>query len=44
MPLKYVTIAEVIEKPQAGIIDEDVERLDPPDSGLNLRCAGHVQC
>ena len=35
-------IAQVIERLDTGIVDEDIERLDPPGSFLNLHCAGHV--
>jgi hypothetical protein len=44
VPFDYGTLAEVvIVKRQAGIIDEDIERLDCLDSCLNLRRVGHVQ-
>jgi hypothetical protein len=37
------TIAQVIVKRHAGVIDEDIERLDSLDSCLSLRRVGHVQ-
>ena len=37
------TIAEVIVVRHAGVVDEDVERLDALDGCLNLRGVGHVQ-
>ena len=43
MPFERGTIAQVIVKRQAGVIDEDIERLDSLDSCLNLRRVGHVQ-
>jgi hypothetical protein len=44
VPFDYGTLAEVvIVKRQAGVIDEDIERLDCLDSCLNLRRVGHVQ-
>src|SRR5216684_531432 len=41
--LERGAIAEVVVKRDAGVVDEDVERLDSPGRGLNLRRAGHVQ-
>ncbi len=43
VPFEHGTIAEVIKMPQAGVVHEDVERLDLPGRCLNLRRAGHVQ-
>lgn len=30
-------------KVHAGVVDQDVERFDTPDSSLNLHRVGHVQ-
>jgi hypothetical protein len=38
----YGAIGQVIVKRQAGVIDEDVERLDALESCLNLRRVGHI--
>jgi hypothetical protein len=43
VPFERGTIAQVIEKRQAGIIYEDIERFDSLGSSLNLRSVGHVQ-
>ncbi len=43
MPFERGTIAQVIVKRQAGVIDEDIERFDSLDSSLSLRSVGHVQ-
>ena len=37
------TIAQVVVQRHAGVVDEDIERLDPGDSCLDLRRVGHVQ-
>jgi len=37
------TIAQVIEKRLAGVIDEDIERFYFLDGFLNLRRTSHVQ-
>ena len=34
---------EIVVQAHAGIVDEDVERLDFLDGRLNLRRVGHVQ-
>src|SRR5262249_51355330 len=41
--LECGAIAEVIAKRQAGIVDEEIERLDLLDGSLNLRRVRHVQ-
>ena len=37
------TIAQVIEKPDAGVVDQDIERFDALDRRLDLPRVGHVQ-
>ena len=41
--LERAAIAEVVVERHAGVVDEDVERLDPLDRGLDLRRVGHVE-
>ena len=41
--LKRGNIAEVIEERQAGVINEEIERLDALDGCLDLLCVRHVQ-
>jgi hypothetical protein len=43
VPFERGTIAQVIVKRDAGIIDEDIERFCSLDSFANLRSVGHVQ-
>ena len=43
VPFDPCAIAEVIVKVHAGVVDQNVERLDILDRSLNLRRAGHVQ-
>ena len=43
MPFERGAIAQVIIERQAGVVDEDVERPDSPDSALNLLGIGYVQ-
>ncbi len=43
MLFEHGTITQVIEQRDAGVVDEDVKRLDLPGRVLNLRGAGHVQ-
>ena len=38
-----VEAAQIVVDGDAGVVDEDIERLDLRDSGLNLRRARHVQ-
>jgi hypothetical protein len=42
MRFEQRTMAEVVVQPQAGIVDEDVERLHVLDRRLNLPRVGHV--
>ena len=43
MLFEHGTIAQIIVKRQAGVVDEYIERFDSLDSVLNLRSVGHVQ-
>ena len=43
VPLERGTIAQVIRDRNTGVVDQDVERLDPADRLLDLRRVGHVQ-
>jgi hypothetical protein len=43
VPFKIGAIAQVIVKVHAGIVDQEIERFDFPDSRLNLRSVGNVQ-
>ncbi len=40
VPFDRGTIAQVIVKRQAGVIDEDIERFDSLDGSLNMRSVG----
>ena len=41
--LKRASIAEVIVECYAGVVDQQVERIDALHGGLDLRRVGHVQ-
>jgi hypothetical protein len=43
VPVHRSTIAQVIGKPDAGVVDQDIESFDLADGCLNLRRFGHVQ-
>jgi hypothetical protein len=43
VPLQHSTIAEVVVARDAGVVDQDIQRLDLLGSCLNLRRVGHVQ-
>ena len=43
MLLERGNIAEVVAERHAGVIDEEIERLDALDCCLDLLCVGHVQ-
>jgi hypothetical protein len=44
VPLEHRPVAELIEDRHAGVVDEDVERVDLLDPGLDLRWVGDVEC
>jgi hypothetical protein len=43
MSIDPSAIAKIIVKVHAGVVDQDVERFDAPDSSLNLDRVGHVE-
>ena len=43
VPFEHGPIAQVVVERHAGVIDEDVERVDFIDGSLDLRSVGHVQ-
>jgi hypothetical protein len=43
VPIDPSAIIKIIVKAYAGVVDQDVERFDAPDSSLNLHRVGHVQ-